>query len=245
MRMRRVKSSHLKSERFDLESLKLVFGTSAIKKDGEEMEKNGEEVELRKRKYYDFSGTNVKVDELMSHSPILKNEEYPEISYFENNRHNNYFQPEIHHRVQNYCETPRIVHQENMGKQSVQFYPPPVFQANENFVPYRTFHQAQEQQPVYLIEKENPRYENYDEHTKLYVYDIIPKKPYLIEQPPSFQGMRIRDQGVPTFQNNAVRDQSQNYPIPRQKSGNNLHQQQQQVIHFENNNNYPKKHYRY
>ena len=58
--------------RFELESLKLVFGTSAIKKDGEDIEKNGEEMAPRRKKYYDFSETNVKVDDILSHSPIVK-----------------------------------------------------------------------------------------------------------------------------------------------------------------------------
>jgi len=268
------------------------------------MEKNGEEVALRKRKYYDFSGTNVKVDELMSQSPILKderiesnqNEEYPEISYFENNRHNNSFQPEIH-RVQNFCEIPdssRRPHaqfyadQESLGKQSLgnknQLFQAPVyqklnepifpsqqFQANESFVPYsynRTFHQVSQQHPslqkqpiyysknsdgagAYFIEKENSRYENYDEYTKLYVYDLIPKTPYLIEQP-SFHGHR---QGVVDFQNNTTRDQphqilkpadyGEERPIRNSEmlARNNNHKLTR--IDFENPNNYSKKHYRY
>jgi len=190
-------------------------------------------VALRKRKYYDFSETNVKVDELMSHSPILKDEEYPEISYFENNRHKNYFQPEIH-QVQNFCETPDpsrlpqaqfYPEQGNLGKQSLGnknhlVYIPSQIHPNESFAPYNNFqpqvsqqHPSLQKQPIYyqnndgtsagayFIKKENPRFESSNEYPKLYVYDIVPNNPYLIEQP-SFQNMK----------------NTQNYPIPRQQN---------------------------
>jgi hypothetical protein len=48
-----------------LDSLKLVFGTAAIKKDAQETDREDGQIAQRRKKYYDFSGTGLNVNELI------------------------------------------------------------------------------------------------------------------------------------------------------------------------------------
>ena len=81
-----------------MESLKLVFGTSAVKKYREENDRANEEVEsFRKRKFYDFSETNVKVDEILSTDSMARNDLKDEINkrHDLDNKYVTYLKPQI------------------------------------------------------------------------------------------------------------------------------------------------------
>lgn len=83
--------------RFDLDSLRLVFGTYPIKNSKEDNEKISEAIDLRKRKIYDFSETKVKADELLSNGSMDQHEMESRIANQQNsnNQYVIYLKPKI------------------------------------------------------------------------------------------------------------------------------------------------------